>query len=42
MIQKRLPPPFKPSLLKFNFDSMELTKGELETREKLLGKTGLM
>jgi serum/glucocorticoid-regulated kinase 2 len=27
--------------LKFNFDSSELTKGELETREKLLGRAGL-
>jgi len=27
--------------LKFNFDSTELTKGELEAREKLMGRTGL-
>ena len=41
MIQREVSPPFRPSLLKFHFDSVELTKGELETREKLLGKTGL-
>ncbi|CAD8195624.1 unnamed protein product [Paramecium octaurelia] len=41
ILQKQIPPPFKPNQLKFNYDSNDLMKGELETREKLLGKTGL-
>lgn len=36
-----IPPPFQPNQLKFNFDSNELSKGELEAREKLLGRAGL-
>jgi serum/glucocorticoid-regulated kinase 2 len=39
-LDKKITPPFKPNQLKFNFDSSELTKGELEAREKLLGKSG--
>ncbi|CAD8101305.1 unnamed protein product [Paramecium primaurelia] len=41
ILQKQVPPPFKPNQFKFNYDSNDLMKGELETREKLLGKTGL-
>jgi serum/glucocorticoid-regulated kinase 2 len=41
LLQKKIIPPFKPNSLKFNFDSNDLIKGELETREKLLGKSGL-
>ena len=41
MISRKVIPPFRPSLLKFHFDTVELAKGELETREKLMGKTGL-
>ncbi|CAK64739.1 unnamed protein product (macronuclear) [Paramecium tetraurelia] len=41
ILQKQVPPPFRPNQFKFNYDSNDLMKGELETREKLLGKTGL-
>ncbi|CAD8072433.1 unnamed protein product [Paramecium primaurelia] len=41
ILQKLVPPPFKPNQLKFNYDQNDLMKGELETREKLLGKSGL-
>ncbi|CAD8070948.1 unnamed protein product [Paramecium sonneborni] len=41
ILQKQISPPFKPNQLKFNYDSNDLMKGELETREKLLGKSGL-
>ncbi|CAK68188.1 unnamed protein product (macronuclear) [Paramecium tetraurelia] len=39
ILQKQIPPPFKPNQLKFNYDQNDLMKGELETREKLLGKS---
>lgn len=42
LIYSKVPPPFKPNQLKFHFDSNELTKGELEAREKLMGRTGLV
>lgn len=41
MLDKKVEPPYKPNQLRFNFDSNELTKGELEAREKLMGRTGL-
>lgn len=42
-VEKSYRPPFKPNPIKLNFEqnNAELTKGELETREKLLGRTGL-
>ncbi|CAK58738.1 unnamed protein product (macronuclear) [Paramecium tetraurelia] len=41
ILQKNIEPPFKPNQLQFHYDQNELLKGELETREKLLGKSGL-
>ncbi|CAD8122272.1 unnamed protein product [Paramecium sonneborni] len=41
ILLKKVQPPFKPNQLQFNYDSNDLMNGELETREKLLGKTGL-
>ncbi|CAD8127096.1 unnamed protein product [Paramecium sonneborni] len=42
ILNKQIQPPFKPNQLQFHYDSNELLKGELETREKILGKTGLL
>ncbi|CAD8135916.1 unnamed protein product [Paramecium pentaurelia] len=41
ILQKKINPPFKPNQLQFHYDQNELLKGELETREKLLGRSGL-
>ncbi|CAD8124688.1 unnamed protein product [Paramecium sonneborni] len=41
ILNKKIQPPFQPNQLQFHYDSNELLKGELETRDKILGKTGL-
>ena len=38
---KKVKPPFVPNILKFNFDDNDLIKGELEIREKIMGKVNM-